>query len=158
MAKLDQVHDHRSQTAFTRRRFLKGAGTLAAGVGLGGFGSPTLMSAPHHLPKPKNSGVEHVVVLMMENRSFDSFFGLASRCAWTDTGVSSVDRQGVAHPTQALAPQYQGCGHRDPDHSYASQFLLPWAIGRRMAGSVASPSYKPGSTTTGPCTRGFRGS
>ena len=44
----------------------------------------------------KNSGVEHVVVLMMENRSFDSFFGLASRCAWTDTGVSSVDRQGVA--------------------------------------------------------------
>src|SRR6185503_4254689 len=29
-----------------------------------------------------------------------------------------VDRAGVAHSTYPLAPDYQGCGHPDPDHSY----------------------------------------
>ena len=29
-----------------------------------------------------------------------------------------VDGAGVSHRTHALAPDFQGCGHPDPDHSY----------------------------------------
>ncbi len=32
--------------------------------------------------------------------------------------MSYVDLQGTSHPTHLLAPDYQGCGHPDPDHSY----------------------------------------
>jgi phospholipase C len=33
-------------------------------------------------------------------------------------GLSYVDAAGVSHPTHALAPDYQRCGHPGPDHSY----------------------------------------
>src|SRR5919204_161133 len=33
-------------------------------------------------------------------------------------GLTYTDRNGVAHATYPLAPDYQGCGHPDPDHSY----------------------------------------
>jgi phospholipase C len=33
-------------------------------------------------------------------------------------GLSYTDLNGVAHPTFALAPDFQGCSYRDPDHSY----------------------------------------
>ena len=56
---------------------------------------------------------------MMENRSFDHFLGWLPGADGQQTGLSYVDQQGVAHPTQPLAPDYQGCGHPDPDHSYA---------------------------------------
>jgi phospholipase C len=32
--------------------------------------------------------------------------------------LSYLDAQGAAHSTHPLAPDYQGCGHPDPDHSY----------------------------------------
>lgn len=70
------------------------------------------------LPDPAKSGLEHVVVVMMENRSFDHFFGWVPGADGKQTNLSYLDRTGTARSTYALAPDYQGCGHPDPDHSY----------------------------------------
>jgi phospholipase C len=59
-----------------------------------------------------------VVVLMMENRSFDHFLGWLPGADGRQAGLSYLDAAGVSHPTHALAPDFQGCGQSDPDHSY----------------------------------------
>jgi phospholipase C len=55
---------------------------------------------------------------MMENRSFDHMLGWLPGADGRQAGLTYVDRDGVPHPTYSLAPDYQGCGHEDPDHSY----------------------------------------
>ena len=70
------------------------------------------------LPSPKRSGIEHIVVVMMENRSFDHFLGWLPGANGRQAGLSYKDSAGAAHPTYPLAPDYQGCAHPDPDHSY----------------------------------------
>ena len=67
---------------------------------------------------PGDSGISHVVVVMMENRSFDHLFGWVPGADGKQAGATYLDRAGVPHATHALAPDYQGCGHPDPDHSY----------------------------------------
>ena len=71
------------------------------------------------LPDPAASGLEHVVVVTMENRSFDHLLGWLPGADGRQAGLSFPDRAGVARPTQALAPDFQGCGRPNPDHSYA---------------------------------------
>ena len=56
---------------------------------------------------------------MMENRSFDHFLGWLPSADGKQAGLTYIDRDGTAHATYPLAPDYQGCGHPDPDHSYA---------------------------------------
>jgi len=56
---------------------------------------------------------------MMENRSFDHYLGWLPDADGMQEGLSYVDRNGQGHDTYPLAPDYQGCGHPDPDHSYA---------------------------------------
>jgi phospholipase C len=63
--------------------------------------------------------IKHVVVLMLENRSFDHFLGWLPGADGKNRGLVYFDRAGVPHPTWELAPDYQGCAHPDPDHSYA---------------------------------------
>jgi phospholipase C len=68
----------------------------------------------------KNAGaIRHVVVLMMENRSFDHFLGWVPGADGKQAGLSYPDSSGTMRPTHALAPVYQGCKFADPDHSYA---------------------------------------
>jgi phospholipase C len=67
---------------------------------------------------PGASGIEHVVVVMMENRSFDHLLGWVPGADGRQAGLAYPDRAGVPQPTHALAPDFQGCGHPDPDHSY----------------------------------------
>ena len=62
--------------------------------------------------------IRHVVVLMMENRSFDHFLGWLPGADGKQAGLAYLDGAGASHPTYALAPDFQGCGHSDPDHSY----------------------------------------
>src|SRR5205809_1063835 len=51
----------------TRRNFLRGTAGAAAGLALGGL--PSVAATRNKvLPKPNKSGIEHIVVLMMENR------------------------------------------------------------------------------------------
>ncbi|MEA2340555.1 MAG: phospholipase, partial [Solirubrobacteraceae bacterium] len=66
-----------------------------------------------------SAGYDHVVVVMLENRSFDHFLGWLPGADGRQQGLAYRDRAGVLHPTHPLAPDFQGCGHPDPDHSAA---------------------------------------
>ncbi|HUB00495.1 MAG TPA: alkaline phosphatase family protein [Terracidiphilus sp.] len=70
------------------------------------------------LPEPSASGIEHVVVVMMENRSFDHLLGWMPNANGRQSGLSYPDNNGNLQPTHRLN-YYVGCSHPDPDHSYA---------------------------------------
>jgi phospholipase C len=101
----------------SRRRVLLAGGAVA----LGGLAAGTLRApadaAPPPLPAPERSGIDHVIVVMMENRSFDHFVGWVPGADGRQSGLRFVDRYGVPHSTWHLR-DFQGCGHPDPDHSY----------------------------------------
>ncbi len=69
------------------------------------------------LPAPGRSGIEHVVVVMMENRSYDHFLGWLPGGDGKQAGLRFRDRYGVVHPTHHLT-EYASCGFNDPDHSF----------------------------------------
>jgi phospholipase C len=54
----------------------------------------------------------------MENRSFDHLFGWVPGADGRQAGLQYTDNNGATHATYPLAPDYTGCGHPDPDHSY----------------------------------------
>jgi phospholipase C len=109
----------------SRRKFLTSAATAAGAVALGcsdrSITAPAFAELPGlgALPDPATSGIEHVVVFMMENRSFDHFLGWLPGADGRQEGLTYVDAAGVSHSTFPLAPDFQGCGYADPDHSYA---------------------------------------
>jgi len=55
---------------------------------------------------------------MIENRSFDHLLGWHPLANAMQAGLSYPDQDGVLHSTAPLAPDYQGCAHPDPDHSW----------------------------------------
>ena len=69
-------------------------------------------------PKPARSGIEHIIVVMMENRSFDHLLGWLPNADGMQEGLSYPDDSGALHPTFPLAPDYMGCSHPDPDHTW----------------------------------------
>jgi phospholipase C len=75
-------------------------------------------AAPPPLPAPATSGLDHVVLVMMENRSFDHFLGWLPGADGRQAGPSFTDSGGASHPTHELAPDFQGCPFLDPGHSY----------------------------------------
>jgi phospholipase C len=114
----------------SRRAFLKGtlgvAGASVLGAGLPAAAEaaarhpapkPRPAPAPPPLPNPKASGIEHVVVVMMENRSFDHLLGWLPRSRGIQAGLSYPDPHGNRVATWH-ANQLNGCGYLDPDHSY----------------------------------------
>ena len=100
-----------------RRQFLGRSAAAAVGITVG---SHFVSAAPRNkiLPKPQKSGLDHIVVVMMENRSFDHFLGWLPGADGKQAGLAYVDRNGLVQPTYPLAPDYQGCIHPGPDHSY----------------------------------------
>ena len=74
-------------------------------------------AAAVELPAPGDSGIEHVVVVMMENRSFDHFLGWLPGADGKQAGLRYRDRYGVVHATHHLTA-FDTCGFEDPDHSY----------------------------------------
>ncbi|HYD50160.1 MAG TPA: alkaline phosphatase family protein [Terriglobales bacterium] len=87
---------------------------IARGVKQGHQGHGHNKSIP---PAPR-SGIDHIVVVMMENRSFDHFLGWHPTADAMQERLAYVDRDGALQATYPLAPDYQGCGHPDPDHSW----------------------------------------
>src|SRR5258705_6086793 len=73
----------------------------------------------HSLPPRTTSGVDHIIVVMMENRIFDHLLGWHPTANARQTDLSYLDVDGISHDTAPLAPDYQGCVHPDPDHSWA---------------------------------------
>src|SRR5439155_16834644 len=105
----------------SRRRFLAGAG--AAGLAVATRNLPLAEATTSSqamgakLPDPKSSGLDHIVVLCMENRSFDHFLGWVPGANGKQAGLSYEDDGGKRHATHHL-DEWQGCGFNDPDHSY----------------------------------------
>lgn len=163
-----------------RRAFLQRTGVAAAALSLPGAlaacsastqpdasgGSPpgpdgtappgTLLRPESILDTPASqSSVDHIVVLMMENRSFDHWLGwMAADAAYLEAGrrryggdfhIDGNQQQTFSGPAGPVTTAhmlerfaggdpYRGCGHPDPGHS--------WNAGRaqRDAGFVATGS------------------
>jgi phospholipase C len=104
----------------TRRQLLLGgAGLAAGGVALRAGATDALRAAPRHakLPSPAHSGIDHIVLVLMENRSFDHYLGWLPGADGKQAGLSFPDESGELHATHHLTER-QGCGFADPDHSY----------------------------------------
>ena len=106
-----------SDMEITRRRVLSGAGGVVGGAVLGAAADQSALAAQPTLPRPGSSGVDHIVVLMMENRSFDHYLGWLPGARGRQVGLTYTDRFGQPHRTYHLH-DYQGCAHPDPDHSF----------------------------------------
>ncbi len=105
--------------SINRRQFMRRAAEAVSTAALmGTAGSQRLAGQEQGLPDPDASGIEHIVVVMMENRSFDHLLGWLPGGNGTQAGLSYVDKRGEAHPTFRLST-FVGCSHPDPDHSYA---------------------------------------
>jgi phospholipase C len=102
-----------------RRRFVASAlapsAAWLAGARAGGAPAP---GAPSTLPPPDHSGIEHIVVVMLENRSFDHMLGWLWTANGRQAGLSYLDKDGRPHVTHRLLFDYKGCAFSGPDHSY----------------------------------------
>jgi phospholipase C len=105
-----------------RRNFLRTALGASAATLLSSCSSrPSFLGAnpaPAKLPSADHSGIEHIVVVMMENRSFDHFLGWLPNADGKQAGLSFIDQTGATQNTYHLAGDFTGCGHIQPDHSY----------------------------------------
>ena len=104
----------------SRRELLKG---IAAAGGLAALGASEakalgrlLNTQTFDLGNPSNAPIDTIVVLMMENRSWDHYFG------WIEgTGTQAktyYDSAGNPHQTKHWAPDYKGCDYSDPGHGW----------------------------------------
>jgi len=98
----------------TRRDFL----TLASAVTVLDLDAAASAASREGLPRPGDAPFDTVVVLMMENRSFDHVLGWLPGANGRQAGLSYADTHGVVHATYPLAPEWQGCTLSDPDHSW----------------------------------------
>jgi phospholipase C len=103
-----------------RRSFLRSAASIsAAAIGCSVPEiKPTVQQAGNLLPNPQDSGIEHIVVVMMENRSFDHLLGWMPNANGRQAGLTYPDNNGNPQPTHRLN-YFVGCSHPDPDHTYA---------------------------------------
>ncbi|MDM4769345.1 alkaline phosphatase family protein [Solimonas sp. SE-A11] len=107
-----------TQQGLTRRDFIHGMAAATGSLILPGCGNSTQPGGSGGLPPPEESGIDHIVVLMMENRSFDHFLGWVPGADGVQAGVSLKDKAGNTRQSRNLAPNFQNCQLADPDHSY----------------------------------------
>lgn len=103
--------------SINRREFLRGVAGTSGAVAAGSLIGKDVLAQSSPLPKPSQSGIEHIVVVMMENRSFDHLLGWFPGANGRQAGLKYKDTNGVAHATYRLT-NYVNCGHPDPDHSW----------------------------------------
>ena len=121
-----------SDADLTRKEFLE---RTAYTAGLAGMASTLPVSVllseaadaearRARLPSPRNVPIDHFVILMMENRSFDHYFGWVPerrRDPERDaTATRRASRCRPATPRRLGSAQWQGCGHPDPGHGWDS--------------------------------------
>jgi phospholipase C len=146
---------------WSRRQFLRIAAGAGSAVAVGAQAKrprpfPVKPVTPV-LPAPSGSGIRHIVVVMMENRSFDHFLGWLPGANGLQPGLIYFDSGGQPHNTFALATDtvtgvYQGCGLNDPDHSYEGgrvEFNNGACDGWRMNGANAADDFSIGYYTEG---------
>jgi phospholipase C len=117
--------EHREQL-LRRREFLGRTAALAGLAGMAGvLPAETLVAEAARrasrkpFPKPRDVPIDTFVVLMMENRSFDHYFGWHPTADGKNAGLSYPNLDGSqTFSTHRLTPDFQGCGFRDPDHGW----------------------------------------
>jgi phospholipase C len=108
--------------AISRREFLTAAGAagaiaLTGGVSRAARAAVTRAVNAPALPAGNASGIDHIVVLCMENRSFDHYLGWVPGANGRQAGLSYPDDRGLLHDTWRLN-SWAGGGYADPDHGY----------------------------------------
>ncbi len=114
----------------SRRRLFSAAGAVAAATFAAEFLPPNVRRAVAETPanvKGKLSDIEHVVILMQENRSFDHYFG-------TIPGV-----RGFSDP-DALKLSTGKSVYHQPDVENPAGYLLPFRLDTRTTNTQAIPS------------------
>jgi phospholipase C len=106
-----------------RRDFLK-AGAGVAGVAAFGRAAAACAPAPGDLiirGPGMDAGIKHIVVVMMENRSFDHFLGWLPGANTFDRNKEYLDSSGVGHAPWRF-DEWTSCHYEDPDHSREGGF------------------------------------
>ena len=119
--------------ALSRRDFLQRTAYAAGLAGMAGLPASTILAeaaeASHvrnPLPSPRNTPIDHFVILMMENRSFDHYFGWTAGQADATQHQIYRDPQGRRVATRHASTlgsggvEWKGCGHPDPGHGWNS--------------------------------------
>src|SRR4051794_34695347 len=113
-----------------RRRFLTLGAGAAAAAALAACTSDDAKSSrppasaadvahrPRALGNPKDAPFDHVVILMMENRSFDHLLGWLPGADGEQAGLEFPDLDGTMHPTWDNGDDWQGCKYEDPGHQW----------------------------------------
>jgi phospholipase C len=121
------------ESDLSRKEFLERS-ALAAGVaGAASLPASTILAeaAQAHfrndpLPAPRNIQIDHFVILMMENRSFDHYFGWMPHADGKQHQTYKDGETGELVDTRHFSTlgtggvQYKGCGHVDPGHGWES--------------------------------------
>jgi phospholipase C len=79
-----------------------------------------------------------VIVVTLENRSFDHFLGWLPGAAGIPAGLRFQDASGAVHAAYALSGDYTGCGHPVPNGSYGVANNTAYAAGK-MDGFLRVP-------------------
>ncbi len=98
----------------SRRTLIKGAAGAAA---LTAALQRSAAEAASALPAPADTGIDHVVVLMQENRSFDHMMGWLPGADGVQAGRTFVDTKGNTQSSHHLT-LFQNCSSHDPNHSW----------------------------------------
>jgi phospholipase C len=116
----------------SRREFLERTALTAGLAGTAALPASTILAEAaeanfgrNPLPPPRNVQIDHFVILMMENRSFDHYFGWLRKADadQTQSYPNPAGEQVATRHFSALGTggvQYKGCGHPDPGHGWTS--------------------------------------
>ncbi len=132
-----------NRRVFTRSLLGSAVGTL--GVTSGCWNRVPVSAGPIPVPAPdpalilpQASGIEHVIVVTMENRSFDHLLGWLPRADGVPAGLSFRDSAGADHPAYPLSGDDTGCGHSVPDNSFGVSNVTAYD-GGKMDGFLRVP-------------------
>src|SRR6478672_512251 len=128
----------------TRRQLLVGGAAAATGAVVSKATAATRVvrrTTPSSLPNPASSGIDHVVVVVMENRSFDHYLGWLPGADGRQAGLTYTDFAGQAHQTARLAPDFQGCAHPDPDLPFIGHAAKAFTTYDRFFCSLLASTY-----------------
>ena len=117
MAEQPPHDDSVTPAGTTRRAVIRRAANLAGAATMGAVLPQGFAQAATSLPNPATSGIDHIVVLMMENRSFDHMLGWLPGANGVQAGRTFIDNAGQAQQSHLLT-KFQNCSSADPNHSF----------------------------------------
>jgi phospholipase C len=116
MAQSPPTHDKLARRDFLRLLGAAGSTLIGAMAGCGG-GASGLLSQPS-LSTDLRSHIEKIVVVMMENRSFDHLLGWLPGADGRQAHLRYPNREKQEFSTWRLQGIYRGCDLGDPNHTY----------------------------------------